>query len=383
MSAIKDHPLVSVVIPAFNAGTFLGDTLKSVLSQTHENIEILVVDDGSVDQTPEIVRSFARQDNRVVLLQQKNKGVAAARNLGIEESRGEFIAPLDADDIWYPEKLRTQVERIQGSDASVALVYSLSVDIDEEGKILHPKGRKFYYSHRPEGDVLLPLIYFNFLGNASVPLIRRSCLEKIGTYDTRLKQRNAQGCEDWDLCLRIAEKYRFRFVPQVLVGYRQLQGSMGRSFLSMAKSYDLVMRAAQERLPGVPQRVYDYSRGNFYFYLAGQSSVKNAPLKTFSYLHMAMYFDKMILLRRGLHGMCLKSAIKIFLKLTLGERVFEKMFLKKRLLSGKNEVGIDEVMKNIQFASMPRLRPYDWIVSRRWSRIQKLNHAYRGKGRAS
>jgi glycosyltransferase involved in cell wall biosynthesis len=106
MSQIDSHlPLVSVIVPAYNAEEFIGETLNSALSQTYSNIEILVVDDGSQDRTSEVVKAFVQKDERVILLQQANAGVAAARNLAIEKSRGEYIAPLDADDIWYPQKL--------------------------------------------------------------------------------------------------------------------------------------------------------------------------------------------------------------------------------------------------------------------------------------
>ncbi len=99
-STQRNLPLVSVIIPAYNAEAFIGETLESVISQTYKNIEVLVVDDGSGDQTSKIVESFAQRDCRIILLQQKNAGVAAARNLGIKESRGEYIAPFDAFDLF-------------------------------------------------------------------------------------------------------------------------------------------------------------------------------------------------------------------------------------------------------------------------------------------
>ncbi|HEY9862115.1 MAG TPA: glycosyltransferase family A protein, partial [Candidatus Obscuribacterales bacterium] len=95
-----DAPLVSVIIPAYNAERFIARTLESVLNQTYQNIEVLVVDDGSSDRTPEIVHHFAEIDARIILFHQSNAGVAAARNLAIQHAKGEFIAPLDADDIW-------------------------------------------------------------------------------------------------------------------------------------------------------------------------------------------------------------------------------------------------------------------------------------------
>ena len=114
-----DQPLVSVIVPAYNAEAFIGDTLDSIINQTYTNLEVLVVDDGSQDRTPEIVESIAQKDPRVILLRQSNAGVAAARNLAIQKSTGDYIAPIDADDIWYPQKLEKQMQCMLTADPSV------------------------------------------------------------------------------------------------------------------------------------------------------------------------------------------------------------------------------------------------------------------------
>ena len=132
----KEYPLISVIVPAYNAETFIQRTLDSILTQTYTNIEVLVVDDGSQDRTAEIVESFVEKDSRVTLLKQKNAGVATARNLAIEKSRGEYIAPIDADDIWYPQKLEKQVQCMLEADQSIGLVYAWSVRIDEDDVIV-------------------------------------------------------------------------------------------------------------------------------------------------------------------------------------------------------------------------------------------------------
>ena len=131
-----ESPLISVIIPAYNAEIFIRRTLDSILAQTYTNIEILVVDDGSQDRTAEIVESFVEKDSRVTLLKQKNAGVATARNLAIEKSNGEYIAPIDADDIWYPQKLEKQAQCILEADQSIGLVYAWSVRIDEDDVIV-------------------------------------------------------------------------------------------------------------------------------------------------------------------------------------------------------------------------------------------------------
>ncbi|HEY9906568.1 MAG TPA: glycosyltransferase family 2 protein [Thermosynechococcaceae cyanobacterium] len=256
-------PLVSVIIPAYNAELFIERTLRSVRTQTYRNLEVWVVDDGSTDRTPEIVSAVAQQDSRIKLLYQANAGVAAARNLGISQSRGEFVAPIDADDLWHPENLEKQVNCALAGGSTVGVVYSWSVYIDEADALLGGV-RAFAI----EGDVFLTLLCHNFLGNASASLIRRSCLAVVGGYDPGLRDQKAQGCEDWDLYLRLAERYEFRVVPEFLVGYRKLETSMTRDYSAMAQSYCLVLNGVKQRRPDVPDQLFQLGKSNFFMYLA-------------------------------------------------------------------------------------------------------------------
>ena len=302
-----DLPLISVIIPAYNAEKFLAKTLLSVLSQTYQNIEILAVNDGSTDTTAEIVKSFAQKDNRVILLQQSNAGVAAARNLAIEKSRGEYIAPIDADDIWYPQNLEKQVECLIKSEPSVGVVYSWSVDINE--KDLLTGG---FYNSTIEGEVYKALVYKYFIGNASSSLIRRICFEKVGGYNCQLKAQNAQGCEDWELHLRIAEHYQFKVVPEFLVGYRQINSSMSCNFAAMAKSHSLIMANVRQLHPEIPTSIYRWSSSNFYIYLAVKSNSSSNYRSTLLWLFRAFKEDLfMTLLRHNLYLLSIKSVLKI------------------------------------------------------------------------
>ncbi|WP_040483351.1 glycosyltransferase family 2 protein [Lyngbya aestuarii] len=308
-----NQPLVSVIIPAYNAEPFIAKTLTSVLAQTYKNIEVLVVDDGSQDQTAKIVQLFAEKDKRVTLFQQPNSGVAAARNLAIEKSKGEFIAPLDADDIWSAQNIEKQLQCIQ-IEASIGLVYAWSVEIDENDTFIGG-----FHGFEYEGDIYKELLYRNFIGNASAVLIRRSCLEKVGTYDPQLRVQNAQGCEDWDLYLRIAECYQVRVVKDFLIGYRQVTNSMSRNYNAMAKSHQLVLETIQRKYPEIPDTMYQWSQGNFYVYLAHQSSRNQNPKGAFFWLYQSLNFDsKMILLRYDLYTLTLKNFVKIIIYQILG-----------------------------------------------------------------
>ncbi|MDB9374431.1 glycosyltransferase family 2 protein [Nodularia sphaerocarpa] len=263
-------PLVSVIMAAYNAEIFISKTLNSILAQTYKNIEVIVVDDGSQDKTSEIVESFAKKDHRVILLKQANSGVAVARNLAIENSHGEYIAPIDADDIWYPQNIEKQLQSLLKSEPSVGLVYAWSIYIDENDLPMN-----MILDSTEEGEVCLKFVNINFIGHASATLIRRECFEQIGGYNTQFREQNAQGCEDFDLYLRIAEKYEFRVVPEILIGYRQVFGSMSCNSLAMEKSRKLALVDFQCRNPEISPTTYTYSWTNFYAYLAYKSNVSD------------------------------------------------------------------------------------------------------------
>jgi glycosyltransferase involved in cell wall biosynthesis len=305
--SISQAPLVSVIIPAYNAEAFIGRTLNSVLSQTYQNLEVLVVDDGSHDRTPTMVQAIAQTDDRVRLIQQTNAGVAAARNLGIQNAQGEFIAPIDADDLWYPDALEKLVARFQASDSQVGVVYVWAVDIDERDQ---PTGG--FHAATINGSVYKTLICHNFLGNASATLIRKSCLDRIGGYNTQLKAQNAQGCEDWDLYLRLAEQYKFGVVPEFLVGYRKIASSMSGDFSKMARSQQLMLQTIQHNHPEIPGFLYRLSRSSFYLYLAHQSDAYGNARATLSWLWQGVKIDPITPLGRlGLYILLVKSFAKL------------------------------------------------------------------------
>jgi glycosyltransferase involved in cell wall biosynthesis len=300
-----NFPLVSVIVPAYNAETFIERTLNSVLSQTYKNIEVLVVDDGSSDRTAEIVRAIAQQDSRVVLLHQQNSGVAAARNLAIQKSQGEFIAPIDADDLWYPENIEKQVQCFLDSDPSVGLVYTWSVDIDEDDLLTGG-----FRAAKIEGEVYTTLVCHNFLGNASASMIRRTCLEKVAAYDCNMRAQNAQGCEDWDLYLRIAEHYQFRVVPEFLIGYRKLSSSMSGDYSQMARSHSLILQTVRQKHPEFSGVIYRLSRSNLYMYFAHQSNRCGRHKTTISWLYEALKADLVTpFLRYGLYRLLIQSSL--------------------------------------------------------------------------
>lgn len=247
---------VSVIIPAYNAATTIDRTLDSVRAQTWRDLEIIVVDDGSSDDTAARVLRHAAEDDRVRLSVQPNGGVARARNSGIDQARGALVAPVDADDLWHPRKIELQVAALRAGGDDVGLVYCWFAVIDDDDRIIH------WGSHpRDEGDVLERMCLGNLIGNGSAPLMRRADVLACGGYDPMLRDNDAQGCEDLKLYFALAERSRFALVPQTLLGYRWSPANMSSDGRRMLRSYDLVMEPNALRHP---QHRRTFARGRIY-----------------------------------------------------------------------------------------------------------------------
>jgi glycosyltransferase involved in cell wall biosynthesis len=241
---MTDTPLVSVIIPAFNAANTLEQTLLSVSAQTYRNLEIIVIDDGSTDHTALIGRNYSEIDPRVRLIQKSNGGVASARNAGTQASGAEFVAFIDADDLWHPTKITKQMALLTASGNDMALVYAPFRRIDMSGMVLGSSR-----NHRVDGWVVNRHFYVNIIGNGSSILVRKHVLEEIGGYSTKLREADAQGCEDLLLQLRIALHYQFGTVPEYLVGYRQSPGNMSSDNERMFRSSLLALTMVLAECP--------------------------------------------------------------------------------------------------------------------------------------
>ena len=225
-------PKVSVIIPAYNAMAYLPETIANVLEQTYADFEVIVVNDGSTDNVEEWITQIS--DRRVKLVSQANLGLARARNTGIRESQGEYLAFLDADDLWESTKLAKQVQ-VLDSHSQAGLVYTWVAYIDEQG---NSTGRVI--NHQLEGNVWQKLTKGNLVECGSVAMVRRQCFEKYGVFDCKL----GSFVEDWDMWLRIARTYPFKVIKEPLTYYRQVATSASRNWSAMAKSYQLVIEKA-------------------------------------------------------------------------------------------------------------------------------------------
>ncbi|OWV91557.1 glycosyl transferase [Rhizobium sp. R635] len=255
-------PLVTVVIPAYNAEKTLAQTLRSVSAQTYEQLEILVVDDGSRDGTFELAKEYGLSDPRVRLLRQENGGVARARNHGVREARGSYVAPIDADDLWHPRKIEMQVQALGKFPMGRGVAYNWYAAID---------GSDVIFGHsRPvihEGDIFEAMVRENFIGNGSTPLMPRDEVLACGGYDAGLRDQGAEGCEDLKLYLALAERLPFALVPDFLTGYRFTAGNMSSNASRMLKSHGLVMADIKQRHPGLAETatLAEFDTARWYF----------------------------------------------------------------------------------------------------------------------
>jgi len=238
MSAVADNPLVSVVVATYNMGHYLPEAVRSILDQSHRNVEVLVIDDGSTDDTPAVAAALAA-DPRVVVHRQPNGGQAKAKNRGIELARGDYIAFLDADDAWLPGKLERQLPLFRGRP-EVGVVYSDYENMDEKSQRMpKPPGRL------RRGQVSGALLIENFVSFPTA-VVRRECIEKLGSFDLTY----GMGI-DYDLWLRISAHYEFDFIGDPTVRYRIWSGQMSKNYRKRYESAIRIMQAFLDRHPRV------------------------------------------------------------------------------------------------------------------------------------
>ncbi len=201
------RPTVSVIIPTYNRAKLLKRAIKSVLNQEFGDFELIVVDDASLDNTPEVVKRI--EDGRIRYIRlKKNSGGPVARNTGIKKARGEFIALLDDDDEWLPNRLDVQVKKFENLNREVGVVYGGFYYVSQQnGRVLGKRLPKY------RGDVYGHLLRENFIGSPTL-LIKRECFKRAGLFDPDLSS-----SQDWDMWLRIAKHYRFDYVDEIVAKY--------------------------------------------------------------------------------------------------------------------------------------------------------------------
>ncbi|MEW5766865.1 MAG: glycosyltransferase [bacterium] len=270
-------PKVSVIIPTYNYASFISQAVESVLAQTFQDLEIIVVDDGSTDNTRDVLKRF---EGKIIYLYQENQGAPAARNKGIKVAQGEYIGLLDADDLWMPEKLEVQVP-ILDQNPEVGLIYANTYNIGALGErqplgMANKKGLS--------GKIFPELLKGNFIQSPSV-LIRRDCFEKVGLFDEALGSLAAQ---DWDMWLRITRVFKAVYVDQVLGKYRLHTENMTRDFerIKAGQLYvlnktlsDLSVKELTHKAAFYYSYIY-YQFGNAYYVRGEQDKAREDLIKS-------------------------------------------------------------------------------------------------------
>lgn len=253
--------LVSVIVPVYNREKIVGKTLGSIVAQSYPSVETIVVNDGSTDGTQSVLEAYKeRYPGKVVAIDQANAGQVRARNRGIAESRGEFIAFLDSDDTWDEEKLSLQMPLFRGN---VGLVYCGIHEVDTNGGIVA--------TVLPEpglrGDIYRHLLVRNRMTGGSV-VVTRKALEEVGLFDESFR-----AAENWDLWIRISRRFAVDFVDKPLVSYLKHPGNMSRDGERMSHASWSIL---QKHLPSAPsdpnlKKTYLQAYANYYYQRGVQS----------------------------------------------------------------------------------------------------------------
>lgn len=250
VNVVGSRPLVSVIVPAFNAELTLRKTAQSALGGCYTSIELILVDDGSTDFTAALAHEIARSDPRVRIISRPNGGLSAALNSGFAVANGEFIARLDADDVWHPHKLERQVQ-LALRDPDLAFVYSWVRYVDGEGRLVRDGPAQSFPRH-----ALCRGYYESLVGGGSSALMKRSAVAEAGGCDESLRS-----WEDLLLQLTICSRHPIGFVPAYLVAYRLRPDSLTADIPQMLDGWRVVRRRIEAQFPQVPRRVHGWAHG--------------------------------------------------------------------------------------------------------------------------
>lgn len=271
---------VAAIIPCYNHGRFLAESIESVLNQTYQDVELVVVNDGSTDETRAVAASFGE---RIRYLEHENQGLCASRNKAIEATDSRYLAFLDADDQWHPDKLARQIPLLE-ADEDVGLVHTDGFVLTEQGM-----GERILARAEPaglSGKLFERLLMGNPILGPSV-VVRRSCLEKVGLFDEHLG-----GCGDWDLWLRICRRWKAVYVPEPLLYYRRHASSV-----SMSEDHDYMLADSlrvldktfnDHTLPASARAVEGRAYSELYFVFGKTSLAHGDRLRARSYFSRAL-----------------------------------------------------------------------------------------------
>jgi glycosyltransferase involved in cell wall biosynthesis len=277
---------VTVVIPAYNIRSYIEAALVSLEQQSLQAFEAIIVDDGSTDGTAEVVHPFCQRDRRFRLMSKPNGGLSSARNYGIRHAKTDYIALLDGDDVYAPDKLANHVERLD-RDPQVGVVYSASKVIRDDGQPtwMSLSGKPIF------SDPLLSLLCKNFVGHGSNAVFRRVLIDEVGEFDETLRS-----SEDVDFWLRVAATGRWRFYrePCALSYYRVRPSGLSFNVAQMQYSHERVIQAAYQRSPERIEPYLPTAYAHMYRFLARLSLTAGNTEQARQFIQQAWSADRSI-----------------------------------------------------------------------------------------
>lgn len=286
----NNHPLVSIIIPVYNAERYVYSTLDSVLNQTWRNLEVIVVNDGSIDRSMEVCQQF--DDPRIIYVEQKNSGCASARNAGIRHARGEYLGFIDADDTWMPEKITRHMRQFD-QDPDLGLVYSFSSLVDEAGKDLIT-----FQKDGTDPTTFADCYIHNVIGNGSNAILRKEVFTgrdsdsrsypPMGLFNTELRR-----AEDFELWSRISglSQWKIACLPEILVNYRINTAGLSSNPTAQRHFHLLAMAMIAEHVPYDAEKYRTTAVACLYWYLARTLASQKKTLPGLRAARIALHYD--------------------------------------------------------------------------------------------
>ncbi len=267
-------PEISIILPPYNRAKTLPRAVQSILSQTFTNFELIIVDDGSNDNTTEVVRGF--KDNRIKYIKIKeNKGASAARNIGIKSAKGKYIAFQDSDDEWLPEKLRKQIDIFRKVSSKIGMIYT------DMWEIVTKRKKYFYSPHIMPIDGIIykkALRYFIKNIGLATAVIKKECFDKIGLFDEELPR-----YIDLELFIRISKIYQFYHITEPLIKYYKTPRNISSSFENLIKARKLILQKYSDSIKKDRKLLayHFYKLGNLLFSNNIKKRCKNSLFQAF------------------------------------------------------------------------------------------------------
>ncbi len=305
-ASASGEPLVTVVITSYNHGKYIAEAIDSVLKQTWPRVEIIIVDDGSTDDTPKVIARYPQ----IFSIRQTNQGVSVARNTGLRASHGRYVLFLDSDDFLTPRAIESAVQAFEGHP-EFGFVSGAYCETDSEGK---PKGKPFY--RKISNEPYIELLRWNYIAMHATVLYRRDVLEQVGGFDPSLRT-----CEDCDVYLKIARQYPVGKFQELMAYYRHHGSNTSRETRHMLSGAFNVMKRQRPFLKGDQMRQMAYHAGMRHWHMVYAPQVlqqsldrlrqpKNFPGgiagMTFLLLHSPVWLGKS-LAKRLLHKIGLRK----------------------------------------------------------------------------